>query len=159
MKRDLNLNITETERREVQLEKIAFMLYNNECITRAVKKDMENRIYAKKELGISSDEYDNLVRGYMLEGEIVLYKSSFDILEKGKGLQYDYDGDPDNFIFPGEWSLTNKELILLVVEKYEKIFNTNWWKMYILEQGIKKELYSSAELSIKNLKHNWEVIK
>jgi hypothetical protein len=54
-----------------------FAIYNGKCITKHVTGgDIEHRIYLKREFGVSADEYNHLVRGYINKGEITLYKTN-----------------------------------------------------------------------------------
>lgn len=148
MKKDVKrkINLEDLERRGIS--KIAFIVHNDECIVNPIKREMENRLYAKKEYGISLDEYDKSIHGYMTKDQIILYKSSFDILEKGKMLSNDYDGDYENILFPGEWTYENKIIILKVINKYKEIYNKDNWVVYLLDKGILKPLYSSAEYNM-----------
>jgi hypothetical protein len=53
-----------------------FAVYSNTCIVKNVKTDMAHRIYLKKEYGVLPEDYANLVRGYIIPGKIVFYKTT-----------------------------------------------------------------------------------
>lgn len=53
-----------------------FAIYNDDCIIKNVKTDMEHRIHLKKRYGVLPDDYANLIRGYMKPGQIIFYKTN-----------------------------------------------------------------------------------
>lgn len=54
-----------------------FAIYDGKCIVKHVTGgDIEHRIYLKREYGVTADEYNHLVRGYIKQGAIILYKTN-----------------------------------------------------------------------------------
>ena len=53
-----------------------FAIYKDTCITKNVTGDIEHRIYLKREFGVSADDYNQLVRGYIKPGQVIFYKTN-----------------------------------------------------------------------------------
>jgi hypothetical protein len=53
-----------------------FAIYDNKCISKNVRTDIEHRIYFKNEFKVTPDYYAHLIRGYMMPGQIIFYKTN-----------------------------------------------------------------------------------
>lgn len=69
-------SITITTLSPGEIGRTVFAIYNNECITMNVKTDMEHRIHLKKNFGVLPDDYAHLIRGYIIPGKIIFYKTT-----------------------------------------------------------------------------------
>lgn len=61
---------------EFHKSRIAFAFLNDGSCAINIKDVREHKIYLQEDFGISSDEFENLTRGYIKPGRIVFYKTS-----------------------------------------------------------------------------------
>lgn len=56
--------------------KTVFAIHNNQCIVMKVRTDIEHRLLLRNKYGVSPEEYNTLIRGYINPGEVVFYMNA-----------------------------------------------------------------------------------
>lgn len=73
------ITLTSKEQKEVgtfHKSRIAFAILSDGKCAVNIKDIREHRVYLQEDFGISFEEFENLVRGYIKPGRIVFYKTS-----------------------------------------------------------------------------------